>query len=81
MGPPVLHRRGVPRSILERADNGRYRTQDQWRSADHFTAFLAHNQSAYDAIDRAYDSLKLREEHCGHYTELQPTGADWDVLT
>ena len=72
---------GYMGSTLERADDDRYRTQDLWRSASHFTAFLAANQEAYDAIDRMYGPLKLTEEHCGHFTERQPAGAEWRVVS
>lgn len=68
-------------STLERADGDRYRTQDCWRNAADFKAFLAVNQRSYDQIDRAYESLKLDEEHCGHFTELQPSGDEWEVVS
>ena len=67
-------------STLEGADGGRYRTQDHWRSAADFTAFLAANQRAYDKVDRVYAALKSTEEHCGHFTELQPAGDEWRLI-
>jgi heme-degrading monooxygenase HmoA len=68
-------------STLERGDGGRYRTQDHWRSAADFTAWLASNRQAYDEIDRLCAPLKLTEEHCGHFTQPQPAGDEWTLVT
>ena len=68
-------------STLERAEGNRYRTQDVWRSAADFTAFLSANQRAYDDLERQHAPLKLTEEHCGHFTEPQPGGAEWQLIS
>lgn len=68
-------------STLERGAGDRYRTQDLWRSAADFNAFLAANQPGYDAVNETCAPLKLVEEHCGHFTETQPAGALWHPVS
>ena len=67
-------------STLERAEGGRYRTQDMWGSGADFKAFMAANQAAYDDVNRACGPLQLEEELCGHFTEPQPAGDEWDPV-
>lgn len=42
-----------------------YMTLDHWQSEAHFAAFDPQNNAAYQALDRACESLTLREEKLG----------------
>ena len=59
--------------LRDRADSLRYVTIDRWASIEDWRAFRARFADQYERLDRASETLTVREAPLGEYT---PAGAE-----